>query len=141
MVVVLVLVVVVLAVVVLVVGEVVGVGWVVEGGGAAVVLVVGGGAVVGGAGGVGVPGYTASGVEEPGPGFQPGGGLPCEGTGPGTVTTTGVAGSARLGGWCAGTGVPAAWTRPKPARSDHQIELTWTTVPVCGALIISPAPM
>jgi hypothetical protein len=55
--------------------------------------------------------------------------------------TAGATGWVKLGGWCKGTGAPGAWTRPKPARSDHQIELTWITVPVCGALIMSPWPI
>jgi hypothetical protein len=102
-----------------------------------VVVVVDGDELPGAGGG----GYTSSGVEDPGVGFQPGGGFFWEGTGPAVATTSGGAGFCTLGGWCSGTGVPGACTRPNPARSDHQMELTWTTVPVCGALIISPSPM
>ncbi len=73
--------------------------------------------------------------------FEPAGGFGCEGTGPGVATTTGVAGAVSEGGAWAGTGTPGACTRPKPARSDHQMELTRTTSPVWGALIIRPSPM
>ena len=82
-----------------------------------------------------------NGVDEPGLGFQPFGGFVCEGTGPAVGTTTGVAGFVSDGGLCAGMGTPGACTRPKPARSDHHMELTRTTSPVCGALIIRPSPM
>ena len=81
------------------------------------------------------------GVVDPGFGFQPGGGLVCDGTRPAVGTTTGAAGLATVGVWWAGTGVPGECTRPKPARSDHQIELTRTTSSVWGALIMSPPPM
>jgi hypothetical protein len=87
------------------------------------------------------PPLTTIGVVSPGAGFHPGGGFGCEGTGGRVAITTAFAGIDTVGGWCSGTGVPGAWTRPKPARSDHQMELTWTTVPVWGALIISPSPM
>ena len=81
------------------------------------------------------------GVVAPGCGFQLAGGLVCDGTSPAVETTTGVAGWVGVGVLWGGTGIPAACTRPKPARSDHQIELTCTTVPVWGALIMSPSPM
>ncbi len=73
---------------------------------------------------------TLIGVVSPGLGFQPFGGLVCDGTGPAVGTTAGVAGACADGGWRSATGTPAAWTRPNPARSDHQMELTCTTVPV-----------
>lgn len=62
-------------------------------------------------------------------GFQPGGGLLSEGTGCLDRTTRRI-GSAGVGACLDAVGVPSAWTRPKPARSDHQMELTCTTVPV-----------
>jgi hypothetical protein len=73
--------------------------------------------------------------------FGPGGGFDSEGTGPAVGTTAGLAGFCTVGGLCNGTGTPGLCTRPKPARSDHQMELTRTTSPVWGALIIKPAPM
>ena len=33
------------------------------------------------------------------------------------------------------------WTRPKPARSSHQIDMTDTLAPEWGALTMSPLPM
>jgi hypothetical protein len=88
-----------------------------------------------------VPPPTIMGVVDPGFGRQPAGGRVWEGTGPAVGITDGTEGTTLEGGRCAGTGVPGAWTLPNPARSDHQIELTCTTVPVCGALIIKPPPM
>ncbi len=87
------------------------------------------------------PGYTLKGVDEPGLGFHPAGGFVWDGTGPALATTTAVAGSPMVGTWWEGTGTPAACTRPKPARSDHHMELTRTTSPVWGALIMRPSPM
>ena len=97
--------------------------------------------VVVGAGVVG-PGYTVNGVDEPGVGFHPGGGVGLRGHRAGRRHDDRR--RPARSSWAAGAaapGAPAAWTRPKPARSDHQMELTWTTVPVWGALIISPSPM
>lgn len=88
-----------------------------------------------------VPGTTTMGVVAPGVGRQPAGGRVCDGTGPAVGITAGTAGTTLDGGKCAGTGVPDACTLPNPERSDHQIELTCTTVPVCGALIIKPPPI
>jgi hypothetical protein len=95
---------------------------------------VGAGADVVGAAGAGTGGgptpITLIGVVSPGLGFQPLGGLVCDGTGPAEGTTAGLAGACADGGWRSATGVPGAWTRPNPARSDHHMELTCTTVPV-----------
>ena len=46
------------------------------------------------------------GVVDPGLGFQPGGGLGWDGTGPAVGTTTATAGWAAVGVPCGGTGVP-----------------------------------
>lgn len=71
----------------------------------------------------------------------PAGGATCAGTAPTAGDTAAWVGALAVGSWWVGTGTPARCTLPKPARSDHQMELTWTTVPVWGALIISPPPM
>lgn len=102
----------------------------------AVVEVVDGGGVPGT-----VPGTTTMGVVAPGVGRQPAGGWVWDGTGPAVGITDGTAGTTLEGGKWAGTGVPGACTLPNPERSDHQIELTCTTVPVWGALIIKPPPI
>jgi hypothetical protein len=73
---------------------------------------------------------TAIGVVSPGAGCQPGGGPVCEGTVPAVAITTGAAGVAAVGVTWTGTGVLGSWIRPKPVRSDHQMELTLTTSPV-----------
>ena len=70
------------------------------------------------------------GVVTPWCGFHPAGGLVWDGTGPAPATTDVGAGWAVLGGACGGTGVVASCTRPNPAKSDHQIDETCTTVPV-----------
>ena len=111
------------------------------------VVVVSGGAEVGGVvvvvdpAPVALGSVTTIGVVEPGVGCHPGGGAVWEGTAPAAGTTTGAAGAVAVGGRWTGTGAFGSWTRPKPARSDHQIGLTRITSPVWGALIIRPSPM
>ncbi len=57
------------------------------------------------------------------------------------AVTAGEAGWEADGTWCEAIGEPRAWTRPKPARSDHQMDDTCALVPVWGSLIITPSPM
>lgn len=80
---------------------------------------------------VGVVGFERVGAEVVGEvtGGTPGGGCLCEGTAPSVGRTAGA-----LAGIGArdGTGTPGMWTRPKPIRSDHQIDETCTTVPDGG---------
>jgi hypothetical protein len=106
-----------------------------------VLVVVDVGVVASGVVVVGAGGMTGTGADAPAVACPPGGGLVCDGTGPATATTASGVGRWADGGVRRGTGTPAVWTLPKPARSDHQIELTLTTSPVSGALIISPSPI